>query len=568
MTCVNVVSGDEIRVSYLMGTDPLIQIPPITWRLNDGLIPLWRQALARPEAEYQLRVSESVARAHSEGLDGMDAFEPDLIRIVSAESTHPAARFAAARALIVLDARDAAESLFQASRDFGGEFRMLIEPALARWDYRPPRALWLQRLANPRTGRRELILAAECAAQVHDPDALPQLLEIARRPEGPADIRLATARAAGQIADSGLEDHAAEFTAAASGSIVDRLCAVALLTRHSSPAARQKLIQLAGDAEPSIAAAALELLLAIDPELVLPLVESTLESFDANVRLRGAEAYIALPTPDRISVLANVLDDPHPEVRETVCEALYEHAAQPELDAAVRESVVRVLERESWRGQEQAALLLAALDHEPAAPRMIELLESDRPEVMIATAWGLRVLAIPETAPALLDVADRQTVARLAGEVDALAVDIQVAHLFEALGLLEYQAAGSLLRRYVPKSLDYGEDSRGAAVWALGHLHAGEPDDELAAQLMGRVTDNGIPPELEIVQLMSIVSIGRMQATSQLSALRGRIGPTVDHGVWDYITHWAIQQMADDEIPLAPPVVVIRDGWFLEPLKD
>ena len=58
----------------------------------------------------------------------------------------------------------------------------------------------------------------------------------------------------------------------------------ALLTRHTSRPAQQTLTKLGGDTEPTIAAVALEVLLSIDPELVLPLVPQSLTSSDANVR--------------------------------------------------------------------------------------------------------------------------------------------------------------------------------------------------------------------------------------------------------------------------------------------
>ena len=55
------------------------------------------------------------------------------------------------------------------------------------------------------------------------------------------------------------------------------------------------------------------------------------------------------------------------------------------------------------RGLEQAALLLAKLDHKPAADRLVELLKDSRAEVAITAAWALRVLAEPKSLPKVLD---------------------------------------------------------------------------------------------------------------------------------------------------------------------
>ena len=109
-----------------------------------------------------------------------------------------------------------------------------------------------------------------------------------------------------------------------------------------------------------------------------------------------------------------LLDDPHPAVRGSVREALYALAQRPDLGDSIRQVATQVLAGDRWRGLEQAALLLAALDHKPAAPRLVELLEFGRPEVGVAAGWGLKKLAVPETLPAMLDKATRQTAARKA----------------------------------------------------------------------------------------------------------------------------------------------------------
>lgn len=565
--CVPVLHADEIRIQFAMLSDPSLDLPTATWKLPEGTVPLWRQALARPETEYQVRAAEAVVRAHEEGLDEVDALEPDVLRVLKAESTSVAARYAAARAAIALNARQASESLLIVSQVYGGEFQPLIEPVLASWDYEPAREVWMERLMNRNTQRRGLIVSADCLGRVRVRDAVARLVELASAREESPDVRLAAARDAGAIADSGLDFYGK--TLGATTSIVDRLCAVGLLTRHTSTAAQQTLLKLAVDAEPSVAAGALKVLLSIDPELVLPLVPQSLESGDANVRWRAADALIALPTPERVSVLSNLLNDPHPGLRSAVREALFADAQRPELDSAVRESAMQVLNGDDWRGQEQAAMLLAALDHKPAAPRMAELLKSQRPEVMIAIGWGLRTLAVPETAPAILEAAEQQTKGPRDPAIGFHVYETRIAHLFEALGLMHYRPAEPLMRQYIPKSEMHNDESRGAAIWALGHLYAGEANEDLATLFMERATDTSAEPvEYEFVQAMSLVSIARMQAVSQLDKMRELIGPVTDHSKFDYSIRWAIQQMTGEDIPLAPPVVLIRRGWFLEPLGD
>jgi HEAT repeat protein len=223
---------------------------------------------------------------------------------------------------------------------------------------------------------------------------------------------------------------------------------------------------------------------------------------------------------------------------------------------------------EGWRGQEQAQLLLAALDHKPAAPRMVELLESPRGEVMVAAAWGLRKLAVPDTLAAMLDKAGRQTDFRLtAAGVISPHLDHQVAHLFETMGIMKYAPAEPLLRRYVPKDFMYGMESRPSAIWALGLLHAGTPDEPLAQQFMERLTDPSTsPPEQDRVRVASAISLGRMKAVSQVPAIKRYMGPRVHPLASSVAMQWAIRELTGEQLPDAEPLINSRGNFFLEPL--
>src|SRR5262249_36880491 len=155
--------------------------------------------------------------------------------------------------------------------------------------------------------------------------------------------------------------------------------------------------------------------------------------------------------------------------------------------------------------------------------------ESPRPEVGIASAWGLKKFALAETLPAILDKARRQTELRQKLEAVPEYIDRQTAHLFEAIGRMRYAPADSLLRQYMPKEIPkvykMGELSRCSAIWSLGLLHAGAADESLAEQLMDRINDDGPYAESAAVKEMCAVSIARMKALSQVAALRKRITP-------------------------------------------
>jgi HEAT repeat protein len=299
---------------------------------------------------------------------------------------------------------------------------------------------------------------------------------------------------------------------------------------------------------------------------VLPHAEESFQSPDPKVRQCGIDAYVAVPTPDRMVRVADFLDDPHIEVRGSVRDALYQLAGHPELEAAIRGSAVDVLGRDGWRGQEQALLLLGALDHKAAAPRFVELLESTRAEVLSTAAWALRMVRVSDTLPAMLDKAQRQTEARLAGR-GSPGLDDQVAHLFEAMGRMNYREAEPLMRQHIPKNFALGDYSRCAAVWALGLFHAGQPDEDLAAHLVERLRDvSTMPAELNTVRQACAVALGRMGAVSALPALREFLYPNPSDPVGLRV-RWAVMTLTGEDIPVPDFVERYKTNWFLEPLS-
>lgn len=576
----SVAPAEELRPSYLMLSEHVFEFPEFEPKLPEGIIELWKASLRRPEPFYHLTAAIDIRNASRAGFDEVKAAIPELRQVLRDEKTEPEVREAVAMTLFELDAQAAAKEMFDASRQSSSHFRQLVEPVLAEWGYRPIVPVWRERLKQQATPRRELILACEGIARAGDERALPDLLTIVHSSERPRDVRLSAAKAAGAISGQGLESEVRELLAEETPSLIRRLCAMALLQRHESEQARQLLRKLFDDPAGPVAAAAAERLYAIDPALVLELTSNAWEHPDVKVRRVAADCLIALPTAERIRTLAGHLDDPHPELRSHIRDALMEFAQRPEFDAPVRESVVEVLHSEDWRGQEQACLLLGQLDHEAVAERLIELMNSDRPEVMIASAWALRKIEVKEVLPAMLAQAERMTEPPQRDELTAM--DRQVAHLFEAMAVMDYRPSIPLMRIYVPKPL-HPEDSmvlhpdrahwrlsRGAAIWALGHLLVDANDEEFSAQLMERIDDYTPfqPEELYLVKRMSAITLGRMKAVSQLEALKAAVDTPVPHAPLPYSLRWAILQISGEELPYAERLPYVRGGWRIQPARS
>ncbi|MEO1998574.1 MAG: HEAT repeat domain-containing protein, partial [Planctomycetaceae bacterium] len=470
----------------------------------------------------------------------------------------------------------------EASQAYGADLRQLVEPALATWGNALAKTVWIERIGTAETRPRDLILAIRGLGETAEQSVLSDLLSVTSDLTRNPQFRLEAAIAAGKIAETGLEQHADRLARNTRTPLfVNQLCAIRLLARHSSEGARQLLIDLASHEEPVVDAAALQRLNEIDSSLVLPLAKSAIQSSDPQVRRQGAMCMLRLPAVSHIAPLSKLLADPHPGLRREICEALLRLSEQPELGELIRDAALQVLAGDSWQGQEQAALLLGVLEHQPAADRLVELLESPRLEVRLPVAWALRKVAVQETIPALIDQARRLTVRRRNEEQPGL--DEQVAHLFEALGVLHaVDATPLLLEEYVPKRAGW-HLSRGAAIWALGRLNEGTRDAEIEAALTERILDfEPQPTERLLVKQMCAIALGRMQAVDQAPMMRQyatsddvQIAPSdsapSDHSNavmrLNLALRWAVRELTGEELPPPNPLTVGQGSWFLEPLQ-
>ncbi len=556
-----------IEIEYARFKDPEIDPPRPILSVSPNSLPLWIEALKASEVDLRREAADTLVEAYKQGLSQAKQAEPALVEALAAPGQHPLVVAAVARALIALDCRHAAEALW-AHAQRGTELAQVIEPALAQWDYRPVRAVWRTRLEDPSTPRTLVFLAIDGLATVGDEEAVPRLKALAMDRTRDGAIRMAAARAVGRLTSAGQEGDARQLAPDRSpNGLTDRLVAAALLRRHSAPSALALLEELAQDSEPAVAALALQRLLEADFARILRLSDKLLASPDARVRQLTAQAWVAERTPQAVAQLGAVLDDPHPGIRAHVRESLLDMAGLPQLRQPVLDAARRQLGGRSWRALEQAIMILVALEQKDIGGRLTELLDFDRPEVFIAAAWGLRRLAVPATAKAMVAHAERLRDLQMANR-STREQDRQFCHLAEALGLLRLAEAEPLLRQYVPKNMVLDPSVRGAAIWALGYIRAGRPEPELTRQLAERVADvMGILPEAVEVRAMSAIALGRMKARDALPVLRKFSGGPKVGEATQYACGWAIHCITGEPAPGFITPVLKRRGWFLERLE-
>lgn len=559
----------DYRVDWAMDADPRIELPEPSTVFSDKLLPLWLQALSRPEADTRRLAAEAIARAKRLGMQGLETAVGPLEEALKAAGDEPELVMSCAQALVAVDARQAASALAERLEGGGVDLARIVEPALAAWDYEPRRAVWLARLSEARASRSRTILAIRALGFIREPRAAQGLRQLVADETLPVGLRLEAAGALGQIVENGLAETAAQLAKdhgqqGSPAGTSKKLMAVRMLARDSGAHAQSLLAELAIVDEPAVAAAAAGRLFEIDPDRVVALAERLLASPDAGARSVAARALVTRPTDAAITRLIPVLDDPHPDVRGFVASSLARLADQEPLHSAIFAGVITGLAGEGWRSLEQAAWLAGTLDHEPAADRLVELLSHPRPEVLVTAAWALRKLAMPQTLPAMLSVATRRS-----GEAFTAGVDEQVALLFEAFGLMRYREAEPLMMSYIP--LVEGKlKSRPAATWAVGLLHEGQNQPQLTTLLRQRIEDAAAFPPVEKIDVrrMAAVTLARTRATEALPTVQTMAVKFADQPYTRAITNWALRELTGLEQPAVEVPPITPGGFFLQPLEN
>lgn len=559
----------DLAVDRIQEMDPPVHVPEPRASFSPTLLPLWREALERPEAEPRRMAIDTISLAARRGMDGFESVVPMLERVL-ADDPDPLMRRAAATALVAIGSTASAARLAAASDRDGILVAGVVEPALASWDHAPRRDAWLARLddASPRTGLRRA--AIEALGDVGESRAAAPLERIVvDRGAEPAE-RLAAARSLGKLRDSGLGDVAATLAASADvagAAALPRVLAVALLARHGDPATADLLARLAADAEPAVATAALGRLDDVDAPRALDIARASLGVPDAGQRLLAARLAIRPGDADAIGRVAPLLGDRNPGLRRFVAGTLADLAASADLRPVVIEHAMAALAGDEWRALEQAALLVGHLDHEPAADRLLGLLEGGRDEVSITAAWALRKLQVESTLAPLLDYAGtiRGVLTATGPDDRRTRMGFQGQQIHQLFGLMRYAAAEDLLREYVPKA-QVDPNARSAALWALGLLHEDEPDCDLAPAFAERLADVGTtPPEFYAVRWMAAVGLGRFRAASQLETLRQFAERDTMFSPTGITSYWAVERITGEPMPPQPENFERIGGWFLEP---
>lgn len=544
-----------------MDGDPRLAAPAVQYGLPGDWAVLWKNALIAPDEDLRREAATALMRLRQQNA-------PDIEQMNSAmldgfrTTTDEIVRLSIATALIEFDAREAAEDLYRFSSSGNIMVANRIEPALGKWKFEPIQRDWLQRIQEPAgVTVTHLVLATRGLATSGNKNAVPGLLRLATDEANVNAVRIAAAISLGTLAESGLTEVCRQLASDPSQEgFVNRLVAANMLCGHDDASSNPLLLELAEDSRPAIAAIALQRLLETNPQSIQSIDRELLKNPDSNVRQLTAQSLIENPSVESVRQLAELLNDPHPDVRGHVRKSLEVLAKQEGLREAILEQAQRIIAGDDWRGLEQAARLFGALDHEPAAERLLELLKHDRTEVFVTAGWALRELAVPRTLPAMHEFLLSRN-----GEKLTTADNVCFTYLFEAFGQAKYLEAAPILRSFVNKGPGRQPLSRSAAIWALGHIFANNPPEDLIEQFAGRLAAAADypPKEAAEVGIAAAVSLGRMNALEPVKSA------AAIHGQGDLLfeaCQWAIAEITGNEQPVTPPVRTAPRDPFLRPI--
>ncbi|MBI1338510.1 MAG: hypothetical protein GC164_16325 [Phycisphaera sp.] len=565
-----------------MESDPVIETVGSYKVFSPRLMPLWVEALSSPETWVRVSSAQTIAKAYARGMDVTAGIEP-LAALLTSDQAPREARLAAAKALAEIDARTQADALYATLDKLGQDDRVIVEPTLDRWGYAPIREDWLKRLSDPQAPITLRVIAAQGLGNTGDERAVEPLRTRVFDTLAQPGLRIGSAKALAAIKRTGLEEDARALITSSrdAADTLPRLLGVLLISNHKSPVAVRTLATLALDPDSPIVVAAMKAILVADPLAIKPIQQKLLTHSDASVRSLAIQAVRAQKDASAVAAITPLLDDVHPDVRTLARTTLIDMAEHDGLREAVLTQAGLTLKQTSWRCLEQATHVVVALDEKPMGMDILPLFTHKREEVRVTACWAMEKLRNKETLPTIVErvvtLRELYETAFHSGspsdpetpiEPSAYSIDMETAHLNQAIGLMGHRDAEELLWKFIPKGSACGAKSRAAAVWTLGHFHAGVPDAKLAGLLRARLSDvNPINPETPEVRLASAIALGRMKDTGSLVTLRKFMGEEGFASEIGVACAWAVGQITGTPVPRPDPAPANQTGFFLQPVE-
>lgn len=566
---------DPLELPRIMDQNPKFQYVEPRVVYSPRLVPTWLKALTSNDLGLQRKAAESIAIARKKYVPGLDAARPILQQKISDAEVSRSVRVASAKALIALDGDKPGseaiegEMLKLLNEQNDPELHAICQQALIRWKSKTALTFWRESLSVSSGRISERVFACQGLAALNDKESTDTLRSIVLDKSINYRLRYAASKALGQLQIVGLESLATRF--ADSTSVADRLLAVALLEKHTDQASLNILHRLANEKNAAVCHLAWKAILGSPhPETLNDLTDFAAGHPGPLVRQRLIELMRTWKNRAAVPVLGKLLSDLHPDVRNHSRELLLEFAKDPDLRVAVLKQGELAIGT-NWQGIQQGLLLLVALNHQPAAKPIVDLIEHRRAEVHVTACWALERLSVKETLEPVYRYTE-EMVERIksgTGQIPDSRFEA-VAHLIMLLGKNRYRPMEKIIiRKLIPKDMSILQyPIRPAAIWSLGQIYQGQqlPEDYMNLLTDRLLDDNPLNPEHTYVKSMCAYTFAMTGAKSMVPHLDRYARSTSPNSRFGFYCNWALNKLDGRAMPQVDPFLRRDTDWFLNPI--
>ena len=557
-------------IDWPMREDPNLIPPTPPNMIPDALHQMWKNALDKPEQELRIAIMQSICKAHEMGITGLvDIYGMQLKSLAENPKSNQTLAMMAVTTLITLNDTTSAQLLLKFNKTDKTDWIILTDATLAKWKTPEIIDVWLSRASNPQTSWASRYSALQQLAITAPEKAQGTLRQLLGEKSLNPLLKLVAAKALGKIAKHGL---VADAQRLAKGDVISRLMAIACLNAHDSDDAVNLVLKMVTDTneDSAVILAAGNYLLGTRPAQLVAHAQELGQHKDASIRQMAANSLVNQITPQRVPMLAAVLNDANPQTRVMVRDAMINLASKDQLSQPIKTSALSILKSNKWEGQEQAAFVLGKLDVESAVDDLFEVLDqATRKEARLACATAIRWLNIDSSKPTALAHA-RKLFKNINQDLMSPHAN-ELAQLLQWFGQVQYEPATSHCIEYIPKNI-VSSVAREAAIWTIGKIGKNAQTQNLSNKLMSRVKDaNEMNPENPDVQLAAIVTLARLghnaQVTRFLESVNTSMAVMLDLKVVEMCQIWLQAESSDKPFVMPKQEPVVPSGWYLQPNK-
>jgi hypothetical protein len=553
--------NDLPRRMYL---EPELEVPAEVHYLEDSMLEFLKRILrSAPDNEMLVEAIRSLKRVQLEEHADVADVGADLQKYLT-ENKNRQVQQACASTLAAIGNAEFATVVAECCVPRYESLCLEVEPDFVRWGGAAMKATWLDRIEHPDAFSSPLLaLACDGLAHLNEKSAVPALESLVTTISMHASVRHAAAGALGHIDGDRATDVAQSL---ANRSIIDRLYVCALLGHGESDVALQLLSELCDDESNAVASRGWQALAELKPSLLVNRVDGASTHADANVRLAVIQVLQKLPTVAGCDLLHAMTADVHIGVRNSARNELRTIATtKSDLKKGILDNAGTSIREKStsWQQLEQLLVLVGELRHRDLQPECVRLLQHSRAEVYVTAAWLLHLM--PDLGLARVINAATAESFETINALDNTAGNLQLTFLFQHAGLIRAESLQSLCEEQFRKIGN--AEKRGAGLWAIGKIHADEPDQALADKLLERIFDDApLAPEEFLVRRMSVLALALMNARSTAEDVKRAHEMYDPHTLFGAAARWALVELGADKSPPLEPLRIKIGNFPFTPL--